>query len=328
MSDSPHHVDRIEWIDVARGIGIILVVLAHALRGLIRAEISTPNAALLFVDRFIYSFHMPLFFFLGGLFADRLKSSGYLQTLSILLKTIAWPYFVWSTVQTLLMLLMPSGTNHPVAISQLWSVLVWPEMQFWFLYAYFIISLAFAALTRLPVGFSGCLAIAVVIYLAPTLFLHWPPLVATQKYLVYFCMGAALFPVTKRLLEKTSQNAALFVSGVGFSVLAMAIWQGFNSGAVMALLIASVGIVSTCSFATCASGYTACVLGYVGKRSLEIYVAHSIASAGIRVVLRTALGIDQFWVHAIAGTVVGLIAPLVFAEICKRLKLRYVFRFA
>jgi polysaccharide biosynthesis protein PslL len=44
---------RIEWIDVLRGVGIILVVLGHCFSGLTR--------------EIIYSFHMPLFFALGGL---------------------------------------------------------------------------------------------------------------------------------------------------------------------------------------------------------------------------------------------------------------------
>ena len=43
---------RIEWVDIARGIGIILVILGHIGIGK--------------VGKFIYSFHIPLFFFLSG----------------------------------------------------------------------------------------------------------------------------------------------------------------------------------------------------------------------------------------------------------------------
>ncbi|MEO8723055.1 MAG: acyltransferase family protein [Sphingobium sp.] len=44
---------RLEWVDAAKGLGIILVVIAHVwTRG--------------FVRDFIYSFHMPLFFLLSG----------------------------------------------------------------------------------------------------------------------------------------------------------------------------------------------------------------------------------------------------------------------
>lgn len=45
--------DRIEWIDVAKGIGIILVIMGHTFQ----LDLVSP----------IYAFHMPLFFFLSGL---------------------------------------------------------------------------------------------------------------------------------------------------------------------------------------------------------------------------------------------------------------------
>lgn len=51
---------RIEYIDIARGIGILLVVLAHNDFGYISA----------FGYQVIYSFHMPLFFFLSGYFIN------------------------------------------------------------------------------------------------------------------------------------------------------------------------------------------------------------------------------------------------------------------
>lgn len=49
---------RIEYIDIAKGIGILLVALAHA-------DISLISP---YLHELIYSFHMPLFFFLSGYF--------------------------------------------------------------------------------------------------------------------------------------------------------------------------------------------------------------------------------------------------------------------
>ena len=51
---------RIEYLDIARGIGILLVVLGH-----------NDFAALSpFFHQVIYSFHIPLFFFLSGYFIN------------------------------------------------------------------------------------------------------------------------------------------------------------------------------------------------------------------------------------------------------------------
>ena len=51
---------RIEYLDIAKGIGILLVVLGH----------NDFEVISLFVQRSIYSFHMPLFFFLSGYFLN------------------------------------------------------------------------------------------------------------------------------------------------------------------------------------------------------------------------------------------------------------------
>lgn len=53
---NPHRMgDRIEWIDSARGIGIILVVAGHVF--------TQPES----IHRIIFTFHMPLFFMISGM---------------------------------------------------------------------------------------------------------------------------------------------------------------------------------------------------------------------------------------------------------------------
>ena len=54
---------RIEWIDMAKGIGIILVIMGH---------ISFRPESL---NVWLCSFHMPLFFFLSGLTYNSTKYS-------------------------------------------------------------------------------------------------------------------------------------------------------------------------------------------------------------------------------------------------------------
>ena len=47
--------NRIDFIDIAKGIGMFLVIVGH---------VETYD----FINRMIYSFHMPLFFVLSGFF--------------------------------------------------------------------------------------------------------------------------------------------------------------------------------------------------------------------------------------------------------------------
>ena len=74
--------NRNRYIDIAKGIGILLVALAHA-----DISIFAPYA-----HRFIYSFHMPLFFFLSGYFLSTKLS--FRETLAKRFHTILKPYFV------------------------------------------------------------------------------------------------------------------------------------------------------------------------------------------------------------------------------------------
>ena len=53
--------NRILWVDAARGIGMMLVVLGHAI-----SDTTMDNPLLSRLFYFIYSFHMPLFFFISG----------------------------------------------------------------------------------------------------------------------------------------------------------------------------------------------------------------------------------------------------------------------
>lgn len=55
--------ERINWADIAKGIGIVLVLLGHAPRDIMRMQYPLID----FLYYFIYSFHMPLFFFLSGM---------------------------------------------------------------------------------------------------------------------------------------------------------------------------------------------------------------------------------------------------------------------
>jgi fucose 4-O-acetylase-like acetyltransferase len=75
---------RLDWIDAGKGLGITLVVLGHAISG---------NLETRAVENFIWSFHMPAFFFLSGFVDTSLRTNParpYLRTLS---QSIVLPYF-------------------------------------------------------------------------------------------------------------------------------------------------------------------------------------------------------------------------------------------
>ena len=70
--------ERINWIDTTKGFGIIMVVYAH----------NFP-----YLESYIYTFHMPLFFFIAGLFHPNQIN---LEKVKKRTQQILIPYFLWS----------------------------------------------------------------------------------------------------------------------------------------------------------------------------------------------------------------------------------------
>ncbi|MFY9242505.1 MAG: acyltransferase family protein [Polaribacter sp.] len=79
---------RINWVDQLKGFGIILVIYGHNLP---------------VVEGYIYSFHMPLFFFIGGLFHPPKIN---LKIVKKRANQILVPYFLWSCLLFLFWLLI------------------------------------------------------------------------------------------------------------------------------------------------------------------------------------------------------------------------------
>lgn len=74
---------RLKWIDMAKGIGIILMVVGHMP--------SMPNI----VHNWIFSFHMPLFFFLSGYMFKKKKVNVCIRNS---IKKYLEPYFIYSVL--------------------------------------------------------------------------------------------------------------------------------------------------------------------------------------------------------------------------------------
>ena len=76
---------RIEWVDQARGWGMILVMLGHA-----------PFTDL--AHKLIYSFHMPFFFALSGWLHNPVRHRNFAELVRARWKTLILPYFLYSCI--------------------------------------------------------------------------------------------------------------------------------------------------------------------------------------------------------------------------------------
>lgn len=75
--------ERAIWVDYAKAIGIILVVYGHVIRGIYNSDIPLDIGFYETSNNIVYSFHMPLFFFLAGIyFFKSLSEKGKVKRIS------------------------------------------------------------------------------------------------------------------------------------------------------------------------------------------------------------------------------------------------------
>ena len=132
---------RIEWPDFAKGIGILLVVLGHAIIYTNSAGGVRDNLELRIwnhINAWIYSFHIPLFIFVSGVlqgYSEQKKKD--VKTKGIIRKIIAYgiPYIVFSIVYWVFKLVFSSSVNNSVTLRELLLIFIYPLSDMWFLYA-------------------------------------------------------------------------------------------------------------------------------------------------------------------------------------------------
>lgn len=125
--------NRIEWLDTARGIGIIFVVLGHIGFGRF--------------NQWIYSFHLPLFVFISGMLFNPNTSA--LNLIKKRIKTLLIPYFCFGLIILLEEMITFSKINSDFIISFIKDLLIQKRFRFvWFLTFLFVIELFYLALHK------------------------------------------------------------------------------------------------------------------------------------------------------------------------------------
>ena len=125
---------RKNYLDVAKGLGILLVVLGHSLEVYLgNGNDGTRGAgfvpATFAAWKFIYSFHMPLFFILSGIATTRLTGTKFENTLASALNLIV----IATALQLLsapLRLAIPLPTDAPAtSLSAALRYVFWPALK-------------------------------------------------------------------------------------------------------------------------------------------------------------------------------------------------------
>jgi fucose 4-O-acetylase-like acetyltransferase len=316
-------MERNSWVDYAKAIGIILVVYGHVARGVHKAGISMDEHLYQLVDSVIYSFHMPLFFFLSGLFFyNSFKSRGVSGLIVNKIDTILYPYVIWSLLQGTIESALSRFTNGSVTFGDVLSLAWEPRAQFWFLYALFIVFVT-SCFLYMVLDKSKTILLMAVFSVLYTFKGDIP-----SNVLTYFIFGSTFFFLlgvwfdeVKSVFEK--HNIILAVVFGAIFIIGQYVYHGpmgktYQSGGLPSLVLATVSIFFIVTLSMCISRVNIKWLMYIGGSSMTIYLMHIIAGSGVRVALSKLLGVQSSAIHLILGTLVGIAVPLVAQIVIKR----------
>jgi fucose 4-O-acetylase-like acetyltransferase len=211
-------VRRVQIVDIAKGIAILLMVYGHTEQGGMHRQwwVSMPRfvAATRFSDAFVYSFHMAVFFFVAGLFITQsIVRRGGSTFLMEKIKTILYPYLLWGFLFGLtepFTTSLRSGT-HAFSWSGLWMGLLTGDSS-WFLATLFMCQILALAIYRLPHWAQMAIALAAC-YLVP----EFSVTVLSRPFFFFPFMVAGMWFGSQRLSLLTDLRR--WQAALGFAAL-------------------------------------------------------------------------------------------------------------
>ena len=211
---------RNEYIDILKGVAIVLVVVGHCIQfGSGVSYLENNEFFQNIVFRFIYSFHMPLFVLISGyLFYNTLSKKDVKAIIKSRINTLVLPIFVWTILQNILLFICGKNDSFNLFSSIDYSFSNWT-----FLWALFIIILLVMLIEK---AYNGKLAFYIALIILTNL-LNEPRLNFMFYLLPYFIIGYKVNRY-KDVLKKYINLKTLIISSVVLTVLFVVMLKHFN----------------------------------------------------------------------------------------------------
>ncbi|GJD93292.1 acyltransferase family protein [Methylobacterium iners] len=332
---SMREAGRLAWVDVAKGLCIVLVVMMHSTLG--TGEAMGGEGFLHTVVAFAKPFRIPDFFLLSGLFLGRVIDRDWRLFADRRVVHFAYFYLLWVVLQSLAKYGQIAGDGGPGAfLGHLVEALVEPYSTLWFIYLLAV----FSVVTKLlrPVSRPLLLAFAA--------FLQTFPL-ETSSYLVEeFCARYVWFVAGYLFAERIFAFADRTRRHAGLALAGLALWAVVNGIAALtpsgfpayptlaglpgiSLVLGGAGslaIVATAALLTRAGGPLTAALRTCGERSIAIYLAFFLPMALTRSLIVKTDTIVDVGVASLVVTAVAVLVPLALERLVRHGPLSFLFR--
>ncbi len=315
---------RVDWVDTAKGICIVMVVMMHSVLGVEAAAGQT--GFMHAIVEFAKPFRMPDFFLISGLFLARVIDRDWRTFLDRKVVHFAYFYVLWMTIQLVF--------KSPTLADEIgWNRIGWlylesfiePFGTLWFIYllpVFFVVSKLTRQLPPLAV-FGAALVLE-----TARVSTGWTAIDEFAARFVYFYAGY-LFADQVFALSDSARVKPLV------AVAALAAWA-FGNGALVELGISEWPLLSLVlgfagAFAIVVLGTLLArldwfgVLRFLGAHSIVIYLAFFLPMATTRVVLLKTGLIPDIGVVSLLVTTAGIVGALAIWWLAKRAQADFLF---
>jgi uncharacterized membrane protein YcfT len=315
---------RVDWVDYAKGICIVMVVMMHSVLGV---ELAAGQTGFMHgLVAFAKPFRMPDFFLISGLFLPLVIDRDWRTYLDRKVVHFAYFYVLWVTIQF--------GFKAPgfaaetgwrgVGLLYLESFIE-PFGTLWFIYLlpiFFVVTKLTRKMPPLAIWLAAALLESVHVATG------WTAIDEFCARFVYFYSGY-LFADTVFAL---SERARTYPAG---ALAALAIWAVVNGGVVALgasewpVVSLALGLAGACAIVTMgtllARAHWLNVLRFCGEHSIVIYLTFFLPMATTRTfLLRTGL-VPDIGMMSLIVTIAGVVGAVVIWQAALRVRANFLF---
>jgi uncharacterized membrane protein YcfT len=321
---SAGHSMRIDWVDYAKGICIVMVVMMHSVLGVEAAAGQTGFMHVLVA--FAKPFRMPDFFLISGLFLSVVIDRDWRTYLDRKVVHFAYFYVLWVTIQF--------GFKAPAfAAESDWSHVgmlylesfIEPFGTLWFIYLLPVFFVVTKATRRAPPLAIWSAAAALEMLHVAT---GWTVIDEFCARFVYFYSGYLFAAYVFALSERARARPAFALAG-------LALWMLVNGGLVVSgfsewpLISLTLGLAGACAIVVIGTLLARArrleFLRYCGEHSIVIYLAFFLPMAATRTLLLHAGLIHDIGTISLIVTIAGIFGALAIWWMARGTRANFLF---
>ena len=306
--------DRVAWVDYAKGICILLVVMFHTVNHY--EEAVGAEGWMRWIVDFSKPFRMPDFFLISGLFLSRTINANLTTYIDKKVVHFAYFYLLWLGL-TLLVTDNDVLRSNPVEFLKLygWNILQ-PTGVLWFVHMLAVFYVITRLLARVP-KWMVLVAAAGLQIAHQALWIDTPSFAINRlmDYYFFFFLGYAasglVFDVADRAKARIGATLAVLAGwGVCNFVLTQ---QDFHQAPVYGLMMGLAGAIAIVEIAALLSKWkSARFLRYCGQNSIVIYLTFFFPMTFLeRFIAKSQMIPDVGWA-CFAILVISAVTPLLF----------------